>query len=71
MLQRNLAERRDYQSRSGWDGQLSEERIPPIEGNLFKPGEGPARIEGPFTDRVLSSRHTFFTSGSAMSRCSA
>ncbi|WP_279483026.1 SDR family oxidoreductase [Aureimonas sp. SK2] len=62
LLQRLWPNAADVQSRSGWEGQLSDETIPRIEGNLFEPGQGPARIEGPFTDRTLASRHTFFTS---------
>lgn len=62
VLQRVWPNAGDAQSQSGWDGQLSDETIPRIDGNLFEPGPGAARIDGPFTDRVLGSRHTFLTS---------
>jgi NAD(P)-dependent dehydrogenase (short-subunit alcohol dehydrogenase family) len=51
----------DMVAKSGWDGQLGEP-IGEIEGNLFKPAEGSARIDGPSGDRTLSSRHTYLTS---------
>jgi len=52
----------DYQSASGWEAQLSDERIEPFDGNLFEPGEGGPSPDGPFGDRVVSSRHSFVTS---------
>lgn len=51
----------DMVAKGSWDGQLGEP-MAEIEGNLFKPAEGPARIDGPNGDRVLSSRHTYVTS---------
>ena len=37
----------DRQAASAWDGQLSDTPLAPHGGNLFEPGEGPARIDGP------------------------
>ncbi|WP_182084800.1 SDR family oxidoreductase [Aureimonas sp. ME7] len=62
VLQRIWPNIGDVQARSGWEGQLSDERIDELEGNLFEPGKGSAQIDGPFTDRALSSRETYVTS---------
>lgn len=62
VLQRIWPNAGDRQAKSGWDAQLSDETIPDIEGNLFEPAAGSAMIDGPFGDRVQSTRHLFWTS---------
>ncbi len=62
ILQRLWPNAGDWQSKGGWDGQLSQETIPEIAGNLDEAPKGPARIDGPFGDRVVSSRHSYVTS---------
>ncbi|KAB0679610.1 SDR family oxidoreductase [Aureimonas leprariae] len=62
VLQRVWPNAGDVQAKSGWDAQLSDERFAENEGNLFKPGEGPARLHGPFGDRMSSARRAFWTS---------
>jgi len=62
VLQRIWPNAGDAQAKSGWEGQLSDERMPELAGNLFEPGPGSAVIDGPFRDRVLGSRQTFVTS---------
>jgi len=62
VLQRLWPNVGDLQARSGWEGQLSDEPMPELPGNLFEPGPGSAVIDGPFSDQVLGSRHTFVTS---------
>lgn len=62
ILQRIWPNAGDFAAKGGWEGQLSKERIPQIEGNLFSPAKGSAVIDGPFSSRTLSSRRTFVTS---------
>lgn len=62
LLQRLWPNAGDRFAKSGWEGQLSNETIPQIEGNLFAPAKGSAVIDGPFGARTLSSRNTFITS---------
>ncbi|KQT54567.1 short-chain dehydrogenase [Aureimonas sp. Leaf454] len=62
ILQRIWPNAGDHVAKGGWEGQLSDETIPRIEGNLFTPAKGSAVIDGPFKSRTLSSRHTFVTS---------
>jgi NAD(P)-dependent dehydrogenase (short-subunit alcohol dehydrogenase family) len=62
ILQRIWPSAGDFAAKSGWEGQLSEETIPRIKGNLFEPASGSAVIDGLFTSRTLSSRNTFVTS---------
>jgi len=61
ILQRLWPNGGDAFAKSAWDGQLGEP-MGETEGNLFKPADGPARIDGPNGDRTLSSRHTYVTS---------
>lgn len=62
LVQRFWPNAGDVQAKGGWDAQLSDERFAENEGNLFKPGDGPARLHGPFGDRTSSARQAFWTS---------
>ena len=62
VLQRFWPNAADVQAKSGWDGQLSDKRIPYLPGNLFEPGAGKAAIDGPFTAEASSARRSFWTS---------
>jgi hypothetical protein len=52
----------DRQAAKMWEAQLRP--TPPVmpEGNLFEPGMGDPGIDGPFADRVKTTRQEFFTS---------
>lgn len=62
VLQRFWPNAADIQAKNGWEGQLSDKRIPFLPGNLFEPGIGKAEIDGPFVAQVNSARRSFWTS---------
>lgn len=62
VLQRLWPGGADRKAASAWDGQLSSTDQPYLEGNLFAPAPGPARIDGPYSQDMLPYSRRFFTS---------